>query len=378
MTEMRPKLKHTSPVFVADGTLFIGGFGEVTEVSDSDGAIRRLLELLDGTRTIEEVHRDLRESHPSVSVEDVRDGVAALDGKRFLEDASLSPAGLLDEYDLSRWERNINFFGSVVDLATSKYELQHRLKTAKVAVLGLGGLGSHLMFDLPALGIGDVRVVEFDRVELSNLNRQILYEEADVGRLKVEVAMARVPRFSSRIHLEAIPRKIESTQDVIDAVSDRDVVISVADRPKMEIMNWVNEGCVMTGVPLITGGLETQRALYYSMIPGVSGCVECWRIGVSRTDPVSFALLEEKRRLQIGGDNAAFVPFVTAATGFLLAELVRMLTGIAPPAALGRLMEFRFRDFAVTEAERWKRDPDCPICRNVTARDRSPEPAAAL
>lgn len=362
MDEIKPRLKHTSPFFVMGKTLYIGGFGETTEISDETGSVRRLCELMDGTRTLGELHRCLAADFPEVSKEDVAEAVEQFDGVGFLENGADAPDGLLDDYDLRRWERNVNFFGSYATLGTSKYDHQHRLKSCRLTLLGLGGLGSHILLDAAAMGVGSVRVVEFDRVELSNLNRQILYTEADVGRLKVEVAVERVGAFNPTMRIDPVGKRISSTEDVMEVIADSDVVISVADRPKMEIVHWVNEACVRVGVPLITGGLETQRAIYYTMIPGMTGCVECWRRHVTETDPVSAALLEEKRRRQIGGDNAAFCPLVTMTTGLLLGELVRLVTGIVPPVAAGRLMQMRFDDYAFTEAERWERLPDCPVC----------------
>lgn len=376
--DIRPRLKHTSPFFTMGDTLYIGGFGETAEIPDEAGSVRRLCELMDGTRTVSDLQRDLAANFPGVSESDVEEAIEQFDDAGFLENGADASDGLLDDYDLRRWERNVNFFGSYATLRTSKYAYQHRLKSCRLTLLGLGGLGSHLLLDAAAMGIGSVRVVEFDRVELSNLNRQILYTEADVGRPKIEVALERVKAFNSAIRIEAVGERISSTEDVLAVVADSDVVISVADRPKMEIIHWVNEGCVRAGVPLITGGLETQRAIYYTMIPGVTGCVECWRRHVSETDPVSAALLEEKRRRQIGGDNAAFCPLVTMTTGFLLGELVRLVTGIAPPVAAGRLMQLRFDDYAFTEAERWERLPDCPVCADFqtvgpTARQKEAE-----
>lgn len=136
----------------------------------------------------------------------------------------------------------------------------------------------------------------------------------------------------------------------------------VADRPKMEIIRWVNEAVVRANLPLVSGGLDTQRCIYYTVIPGQTGCIECWREHVRRNDPASDELLDRKRELQIGGDNAAFVPLVTVTTGLLLGELVRLVTGVAPPVAAGRLIQVRFSDYETTEAERWERLPDCPVC----------------
>ena len=359
---VRPQLKHTSPVFGSGETIYIGGFGDVTQIADPTGAIRALLGLLDGTRTLEQVHGDLGAGFPEVSFGEVADAVAQFDAAGFLLDGAASPAGVLEEHELRRWERNINFFGSFARLEDNKYAMQRRLRDCRVTLLGLGGLGSHVLLDMAAMGIGHVRAVEFDRVELSNLNRQILYRESDVGREKLGLATDRVRSFNPHIDIEPVSLRISSTQDVLDVIEGTDVVISVADRPKMEIANWVNEACVARGVPLVTGGLETQRAVYFTMIPGRTGCVECWRRQVFATDEVSRELLDEKRERRIGGDNAAFCPLVTMTTGFLIGELTRLVTGIAPPVAAGRLMQLRFADYAMSESERWSRLEDCPVC----------------
>ncbi|THA70126.1 ThiF family adenylyltransferase [Streptomyces sp. A0958] len=357
-----PLLKHTNPVYGSGARVLINGFGEVTAVDDPSGAVRRLLALLDGTRSPVAVHEALSADHPEVTLDETVAVLEQFDAAGFLLNAAASPEGLLDEYELSRWKRNINFFGSYARLADNKYEMQAKLRDCRVALLGLGGLGCHLLLDMAGLGIGNVRVVEFDRVELSNLNRQILYREADLGQSKLPLAVERVKEFNSRMHVDPVDMRISSVQDVIDVITGCDVVICVADRPKVEIMSWVNQACAQTGIPFTTGGLDTQRAFYYTVVPGATGCVQCWRRQVSETDPVSDGLLNEKTERRIGGDNAAFVPLVTMTTGFLLGELTRLVTKMAPAVATNRLMELRFQDYAMTEAEHWTRAADCPVC----------------
>lgn len=367
---VRPQLKHSSPVFGSGQTVYIGGFGEVTEITDPTGSIRALLELLDGSRTLAEVHAQLSADFPDVTLEEIAGAVDQFDGAGFLLNGAATPDGILEEHELGRWERNVNFFGSFAHLADNKYAQQRKLRDCRVTLLGLGGLGSHLLLDMAAMGIGHVRAVEFDRVELSNLNRQILYRESDVGKEKLGLAVERVKQFNPHIDIEPVNLRISSTQDVLDVIDGAQVVISVADRPKMEIASWVNEACVIRGVPLITGGLETKRAIYFTVIPGQTGCVACWQRQVFSVDAVSRSLLEEKRERQIGGDNTAFAPLVTMTTGFLLGELTRLVTSIAPPVAAGRLMELRFADYAMNESERWSRLDDCPVCgseRGTTA-----------
>jgi molybdopterin/thiamine biosynthesis adenylyltransferase len=365
---LRPRLKSVFPAFYIDGQVYIQGAGYATEIDDPDGKIMRLLSLLDGTRTCQEVHLELSASFPDVSARDVEAAIGDLDAAGFLEDVAASVS--LDNYSLERWSRNIGFFEIYSDLATSKYELQQRLQACRVALLGVGGVGSHILYDLAAMGIENVRIVDFDYVQLSNLNRQILYSETDIGRPKVEAAVRRIRSYNSRMRLDVQATRLGSAEDVFSVVRGHDVVIAALDSPKMQIANWVNEGCVAAGVPLITGGVDAQRSLYYTVIPGRSGCVECWRTQAVESDPVASAMTTEMQEMEarrksgerVGQDLAAFCPLVTMQTACLVAELVRIVTGIAPPVALGRLMEVRFDDFVAREAERWERMPECRVC----------------
>ena len=367
---IHPKVKTTAPVFKLGETVHIGGCGVVTHIPDVDGCIHRLLQLTDGTRTCDDIHADLAIDYPHVTEEDVAGAIRGFDAAGFLENASASSAGVLDDYSMRRWARNLSFFESYARLDHDKFSYQRRLQDVRVGLLGVGGLGSHLLYDLAAAGVGDIRIVDFDTVDLSNLNRQIIYNEADIGRPKIEVAAERIQAFSPRLQVDAVQARIGSGDEVRELIEDRDIVISVVDRPTMSIGNWVNEGCVAAGVPFIAGGVETRRAVYYTIVPGTTGCIECWRSCVAREDPMSAVLLDEQRRIGFEGDDAAFGPLVTVLAGCMLAEFVRFATGIAPQVATGRLMEIRFDDLSVGEVERWDRDEDCSVCAHSAATSR--------
>jgi molybdopterin/thiamine biosynthesis adenylyltransferase len=376
---IRPRRKAAFPTYVIDQTIYVQGCGELIEIEDPDGHVRRLLDLLDGSRTLGEVADELVREGAAPSRDQVLEAVAELDRRSLLEDAALDR--LDDTYAVERWSRNLGFFETYATLETSKYELQQRLQDARVALLGLGGVGTHASLDLAAMGVGDLRVVDYDTVELSNLNRQILYTEADMGRHKVELAEARIRAFNSRMRLDAVERRIGSAEDVAELVHDRDVVIGAIDRPKMQAAVWLNEGCVEAGVPLITGGVDTQRCFHYTILPGETGCVECWRRAAAQDDPVGAAIsaqMAEIERRQVEGerfgqDFAAFLPLVIVHTACMLAEAARILTGLGSPISAGRLMEIHFDDFAMREGERWERLPDCPVCGEVSERrERAP------
>jgi molybdopterin/thiamine biosynthesis adenylyltransferase len=362
----RPRLKPTMPVFYLAGAIHIRDCGALLEIEDPQGELRALFEMLDGSLDVDEIERRYRSLAPGAAL-DPRTAIGQLDEAGVLMNAADTTT--LDEYELERYSRNIGFFETYSRLDYGKHAMQERLRDCRVALLGVGGVGSHLAPDLLGLGVQDLRIVDFDTLQLSNFNRQVLYAEADIGRNKVDRALERLRAYSSRARVAAVTRRLGSPDDVYEVVHDRDIVFACVDGPR-QIVEWFNAGCVRAGVPFISGGVETQRALLYTVVPGVSGCVECWKRGAGR-DEVSRTIME--RMIQMHEDDptsgqyaAAFGPLVTVDTGLMVTELVRLVTGIAPPLSVGRLIEARFDDLVPREAEVWERQPDCPVCAGVT------------
>lgn len=373
----RPALKTSIPYFVADGSIHFRLSGVLTSLEDEDGRVLELLKLLDGSRDINGIHRELAARHPEVTVDTVREAVRDLDETGLVQDA-LDEGADFTAADRERWSNNFGFFETYASLATSKYEFQRRLRDAPVAVLGVGGIGSHVLIDLVAIGFTDIRIVDFDRIELSNLNRQILYGEPYLGRYKVEVAAERARAMNGAVRVDTVATRLTSAEDVYRVVADRDVVIAVVDRPKVHVIHWLNEGCVRAGTALISGGVDTQRAVHYTIVPGVSGCVECWLREVRRTDTTSRMVLDvlddiDRTGQAYGEDTAAFNGLVSADASFMVNEMVRLASGVAPPLSVGRMIESVFHDPRIQVVESWERDPECPTCRDARPRARVAE-----
>jgi molybdopterin/thiamine biosynthesis adenylyltransferase len=357
------------PQYRLEDTIHIQVCGNTLAIPDLEGKVATLFGLMDGTRTVGQIIRELCLRYPDSSAEEVWEAIRQLDEARVLEDAAAADNVTLSEYDTERWHRDRGFFETYATLRTSKYELQERVQACTVVLLGVGGVGSHVLLDLLGLGVRNIRIVDFDRLELSNLNRQILYRHDDVGRSKVEAAVEHALAYQPRVNLEAIERRLSSPEDVIEVITGADVVISAVDSPKMHIMKWVNEGCVRSGITLMTGGLNLQRSYHYTIIPGVTGCIECWRLQAI-ANPTNAAIAEEMRRIEenlrpgqrFGQDYAAFGPLVTAHTACLVNEFVRVATGLVAPVAAGRMMELNFADLCLREAESWHKLDSCSVC----------------
>jgi molybdopterin/thiamine biosynthesis adenylyltransferase len=369
----RPALKVSIPRFVADGSIHFRLGGTLTSLEEGDGRVADLLEQLDGSRTPEEVLAALVPRFPDLTQSDVDGAIADLDDSGLLQDAAdkgddFSPAAR------ERWSNNLGFFETYASLATSKYEFQRRIRDAKIAVLGVGGIGSHVLIDLVAIGFHDIRIVDFDRIELANFNRQIIYGEPDLGEVKVQVAAARAKALNGSVRIDQVEKRLTSAEDVYQVVRDRDVVVAVVDRPKTHVAQWVNEGCVRAGTALIGGGVDTQRAVHYGMVPGITGCLECWYSSVHANDPASRMVQDvmgeiDRTGASYGEDTSAFNGLVSLDAGMLVSEMVRMTSRVTPPLALGRMLGLTFQDPRLREMESWKPDPDCSLCGDVTPRD---------
>lgn len=317
--------------------------------------------LMDGKRNFNELSYILNKEFPKETPY-LDSLLAVMDEARLLEDVSENHVMELSEYDLTRWSRNVEFFGAHCAAKENKYSHQAKLKSVKVVLLGLGGVGSHVLYDLAALGVCNIRGVDFDKIELANLNRQILYNEADIGKLKSEVAKSRILEFLPHANIEIFNKKISSSEDIQDIISGQDFVISVLDQPREKIIDWVNAACVKQKIPFICGAFDSKCAVYHSVVPGETGCIECWKTNAKQSGFLFQDILKQKGFVESVSLNVAISPLVSVLAGLILTEFLKMITGIGEPQALGNLCSFDFKTAQTAIIESWKKDSSCAVC----------------
>jgi molybdopterin/thiamine biosynthesis adenylyltransferase len=360
--QIKPKLKKAYPIVFDEGRIIVGGFGKNTVYEDETGAVTATFKLLNGKHTIAEISDQISKQYSSINPENVLELINDLNHERFIEDSELIGSDILNDYQRERYHRNINFFSSFVELKDNKYELQAKLGNATAGIIGLGGLGSHIVYDLAGLGIGHIKAIEFDKLDLTNLNRQILYNYSDIGKSKGQLAKQRIHDFNPEIKFDLLEQQISETKQIIEFFKDVDFIILVADRPKYLMARWANEAAVNLNVPMFCAGLEAQRAMYYTVVPHKTGCVNCWQESVKEQDNISTLVLKEKERLNLLGDNTAIVPLVSVVTGMINAEIIRYITKIGELQAAGNLIAIDFLTMRTSVIEQWQLADDCPIC----------------
>lgn len=161
----------------------------------------------------------------------------------------------LTREEIARYQRHLSLAGFGIGA-------QERLKLGSVLVIGAGGLGCPALLYLAAAGVGKIVVVDFDKVEVSNLQRQVLYTEADAGQLKAMAAAARLKALNPWIAVEACPERF-SRSNALALVGSCDVVIDGSDNFGTRYL--VNDACVLGGKPFVYGaiqGFEGQLSVF--------------------------------------------------------------------------------------------------------------------
>lgn len=357
-----PLLKPVFDVLYLNGRVRLGsGPPFAVEVEDPDGSFAELIKLLDGSRSVAELQQ---QAAPMLQPDETLDALSHLYSEGFLEDAREPlPAGLTST-DLQRYAVNLNFFRTAVPPGVSCYAPQAALKQTRVLLLGLGGIGSNVCMALAELGIGRIFAVDFDTVELSNLNRQVLYSTDVVGERKVDAARQRIHSFNPDIEFESTHRRISSAADVQDLISwaAPDYLFCLADKPNGYIDFWVNAACVASSIPYSAAGVSGYFGNAYTVLPGAGPCYQCRVDSEIALSPELNEPLNYMRQHNMSARTAALGPACMFVAYFLSYELLRhrfdFLGGVL---ASHRLLEIDFNTFA----KRWhdfERRPDCPVC----------------
>jgi molybdopterin-synthase adenylyltransferase len=363
MRRPRIKLEHR-PVRFGDDRIRIGGVvcGIATEVADPDGWVWALMEAVDGSRTVDQIVAELVHLFPARSGNEVRAALDSLIEAGYVEDAGERPPKGLTESDRERYGRGRALFSWMDRIPRgTTWDAQLLLRQARVVVIGLGGAGGNAAFALTASGVGQVHCVEPDVVELSNLNRQMLFSERDLGRSKVDAAVDRLRAHNSGVDVTGERLTVTGPDSLRSLAAGCDVLLLTADEPA-EIRSWANQACYAAGTAWAFGGYHGPQVHVGLYRPGTGPCYDC-----ARTAEQARLAGLPPRTLWVAADNAAQVHAANAVSagiaGYLTAHAVMsLITGVP---ALRTNCQFGFN--LVTLQESFAVGPDsprrdCPTC----------------
>jgi adenylyltransferase/sulfurtransferase len=168
--------------------------------------------------------------------------------------------------------RELDRYSRQVMLEEIGYGGQLKLRAARVCIVGAGGLGNPIAARLVAMGVGRVRLVDRDVIELSNLHRQTLFGEDDVGRVKVEAAADHLRKMNSDVRIEPLAVSVNryNAPEVVDGC---DVVIDALD--SVDARYALNQACVAKNIPFVTGAAVGVSGQAFTILPGETACYYC-------------------------------------------------------------------------------------------------------
>jgi adenylyltransferase/sulfurtransferase len=226
-------------------------------------------------------------------------------------------------------------------------EGQERLKAAKVLLIGSGGLGSPIALYLTAAGVGNIGMVEFDTVDFSNLQRQIIHFTADVGKHKLKSAEEKLKAINPNLNFIPHPVKLTS-ENALGILKDYDVVIDGTDNFPTRYL--VNDACVMLKKPNVYGSIFRWEGMASVFAPHLGGpCYRCWY-----PEPPPPGLVPSCAEGGVLGVICGIIGNIQAN------EAIKLMIGKGKPL-MGRLLRFDSMDMSFREYK-IPRDPNCPVC----------------
>ncbi|MEM7184393.1 MAG: HesA/MoeB/ThiF family protein [Spirochaetota bacterium] len=252
---------------------------------------------------------------------------------------------MLVREELTRYSRNIL-------LSEVGRQGQENLKQAKVAVVGTGGLGSPVLLYLAAVGVGNLTIIDSDTVDLTNLQRQVLFRNASVGKAKAEEARKTLLQLNPHLNLTVQNTRLQA-ENAIELLNGMDLVIEGADNFSTKFL--VNDACYFLQIPFLTAGILQFSGTLLGVVPHNTACYRC--VFHSPPPPGEIPSCAE----------AGVIGSVAGVLGSLQAtEAIRyLLAGKNPQAgeegAFGSLLQYEakkleFRKIAL------QRNTKCPLC----------------
>jgi molybdopterin/thiamine biosynthesis adenylyltransferase/rhodanese-related sulfurtransferase len=244
----------------------------------------------------------------------------------------------LSPSELRRYSRHL----SLAEIGSSG---QEKLRSSRVLIVGAGGLGSPAALYLAAAGIGTLGILDFDRIDESNLQRQVLFDAASVGQSKAGAARARLAALNPELRIVAHEIELRAA-NVESLFADYDLIVDGSDRVATHYL--VNDACVLLAKPLVTAAVYRFEGTLMSYLPDLGPCYRCLfpRIDAAATPSCA---------------EVGVLGVLPGVIGTLQAtEAVKLLLSIGEPL-VGRLLTYDALELRFQEL-RFERRADCAVC----------------
>lgn len=229
------------------------------------------------------------------------------------------------------------------------------IKTKKILILGLGGIGSITAELLARAGFESFALLDFDKVELSNLIRQMSYTLDDIGKPKTDCLAEKLLKINNNIKIKKYNLEIKSKSDISHIISDCDFVINTLDKPIRFIRGLINECCVKFNKPVIFAGFAEHVGMVGPfIIPNKTACLNC----IDKNEK-EIPLNEIKY-------IPSFGPLCNIISSILSTEVLNYYINFKPINLEGKTLMFNIFNYSITE-KKWTKNKNCKVCGDLDA-----------
>ena len=244
----------------------------------------------------------------------------------------------LKSNDLQRYSRQIM-------LEEIGFVGMEKIRKAKICVVGVGGIGNPVVTQLTAMGIGKIKIVDRDVIEISNLHRQHIFTEKDVGRVKVEAARDRLEQINPSVEIEALPISVTTftAQKIIEGY---DIVVDALD--SIDARYALNEACIKLNIPLIYAGALGMLGSVCTIIPNESACLRCMFPALAEDD------------MPTCSTEGVHPSILYLVAGVQVSEVIKIITG-ERPTLVNKLLYIDLNELTFDKIQMSRYD-GCPSC----------------
>ncbi|MEO9321069.1 MAG: ThiF family adenylyltransferase [Nitrososphaera sp.] len=226
------------------------------------------------------------------------------------------------------------------------FDGMEKIRSAKVCVVGAGGIGNPVITQLAAMGVGKIRVVDRDVIEVTNLHRQHLYTDDDIGRVKVEAAAERLRKLNPTVEIEPVPTSVTKyTAEGI--VKGFDIVIDALD--SVDARYALNDACIKFNIPLIYAGALGMLGSATTILPNKSACLRCIFPALNEDD------------MPACSTEGVHPSILYIVSGVQVSEAVKIITG-QQPSLVNKLLYIDLNELSFERVQMFRQEEDCPAC----------------
>lgn len=348
-----PKIRDYLSIYQYNNKVGIGDTpNRALEISDPDGTFYRFIKLCDGTRSKEEIFLEL--NNKNISFEEINEWLDVLNNEGYILEDEMDNQKFMSDPKNKRHLRNINFLSNFSADSKSKFEYIEKVQKQNVLLLGLGGVGSVILYNLAALGVKKITGLDFDTVDRTNLNRQILYGEKDIGIKKTEASKRTISDFNSDITYKTLDTKIESFDQLEEIIKedDFDFIFCAADTPPFLLYQWVDEISEKYNIPWMYGGTREAISSYSLIVPNKTHSYrDSFNIQLQKSNEEALEKYSYVKENKPKYANNCIAASSSILSSFMIFDFIKYVTAMEKTLSNNSIIYFDYRNMGFQEVK---------------------------